>query len=46
LDPALFVIPTGFRQVEDIERNPSSNFPNQWSIAWNRLRESVARLFE
>ena len=45
LDPALFVIPTGFRQVEHIERNPSSNFPNQWSIAWYRFRESVARLF-
>ncbi len=45
LDPALFAIPTGFRQVERIDRNPPANLPNQWSVAWDRLKVSVARLF-
>ena len=45
LDPALFVIPTGFRQTEHIDRNPPANLPNQWIVAWDRLKASVARLF-
>jgi hypothetical protein len=45
LDPALFTIPTGFRQVAHIERNPPANLPSQWSIAWDRFKSSVARLF-
>jgi len=45
LDPALFTIPTGFRQVEHIERNPPANIPSQWSIAWDRFKANVARLF-
>jgi hypothetical protein len=45
LDPALFAIPTGFRQVEHIDRNPPANLPNQWSGALDRLKASVARLF-
>jgi hypothetical protein len=45
LDPALFAVPTGFRQVEHIDRNPPANLPNQWSIAWERFKASVARLF-
>jgi len=45
LDPALFTIPTGFLQVEHIERNPPANLPSQWSVAWDRFRASVARLF-
>jgi len=45
LDPALFTIPTGFLQVEHIERNPPANLPSQWSIAWDRFKASVARLF-
>lgn len=45
LDPALFAIPTGFRQAEHIDRNPPANLPNQWSVAWDRLKASVARLF-
>lgn len=45
LEAALFTIPTGFRQVEHIDRNPPSNLPNQWSIAWERFKASVGRLF-
>jgi hypothetical protein len=45
LDPALFTIPTGLRQVEHIDRNPPTDLPNQWSMAWDRFKASVARLF-
>jgi hypothetical protein len=45
LDPALFTIPTGFLQVEHIERNPPANLSSQWSVAWDRFKASVARLF-
>jgi hypothetical protein len=45
LDPALFTIPSGFRQVEHIDRNPPTDLPNQWSMAWDRFKASVARLF-
>jgi len=45
LDSALFTIPTGFLQVAHIERNPPANLPSQWSIAWDRFKASVARLF-
>lgn len=44
LDPALFTIPTGFRQVEHIERDPPPSLPNQGS-AWERFKASVARVF-
>lgn len=45
LDPGLFAVPTGFRHVKQIDRNPPPNPPNQWSIAWERFKASVARLF-
>ena len=45
LDPALFTIPAGFRQVERIERNPPAELPSQWSITWDRFKASVAHLF-
>ena len=45
LDPALFTIPTGFRQAEHIDRNPPIDRPNQWSMTWDRIKTSVARLF-
>ncbi|MGC1108009.1 MAG: hypothetical protein WA876_15885 [Candidatus Acidiferrales bacterium] len=45
LDPALFTIPTGFHQVEYIGRNPLTDVPNQWSMAWDCFRVSLARLF-
>jgi len=44
LDPTLFEIPSGFKQVDHIERNPSvSAFANQ-SNFWQRVRASVAGL--
>ena len=45
LDPGLFSIPTSFRQVEHINRNPPTSLPSQWSMAWNRFKASVTRLF-
>jgi hypothetical protein len=45
LDSALFAVPTGFRQVERIERNPTPILPSQWSLAWDRFTTSVKRLF-
>ncbi len=45
LGPALFTTPTEFRQVEHIERYSPANLPSQWSIAWDRFKASVARLF-
>jgi hypothetical protein len=45
LNPALFTIPTGFRQVEHIDRNPPTDLPNRWSMAWDRFKASAARLF-
>jgi hypothetical protein len=46
LDAALFAVPTGFRQVEHIERNPPPILPSQWSLAWDRFTTSVKRLFD
>jgi hypothetical protein len=46
LDPALFEIPPGFRQVEHIERNPPpSAFASPPKDFWQRLRDGVAGLF-
>lgn len=45
LDPGLFTVPTGFRQVKQIDRDPPPNPPNPSSIAWERFKASVARLF-
>ena len=45
LDPAVFTIPTGFRRVEHIDGNPPATLPNRWSMAWDRFKASVARLF-
>ena len=42
LDPGLFTVPTGFRQVKQID---SEWLPNQWSVAWDRFKASLARLF-
>ena len=43
LDPGLFTVPTGFRQVKQIDRDPPANLPNQ--PTWDRFKASVARLF-
>ena len=46
LDPALFEIPPGFKQVDQIERNPpASAFANPPKDLWQRLKDSVASLF-
>ena len=45
LDPGLFAISTGFRRVEHIDRNPPTNLPDDWSLTWECLKASVARLF-
>ena len=45
LDPGLFTVPTGFRQVKQIDRDPPANSPNPWSMAWEGFKASVARLF-
>jgi hypothetical protein len=46
LDPALFEIPSGFKHVEHIERNPvAPGSSSQISYLWQRLKASVAGLF-
>jgi hypothetical protein len=46
LDPALFEIPSGFKHVEHIERNPmASASSSRISYLWQRLKASVADLF-
>ncbi|MFZ0798082.1 MAG: hypothetical protein WCA13_01065 [Terriglobales bacterium] len=46
LDPALFEIPPGFKQVGQIERNPpASAFATPPKDFWQRLRDSVAGFF-
>jgi hypothetical protein len=48
LDPGLFEIPSGFRHVEHIERNPTpsaSSSPMQIKDLWQRLKASVKSLF-
>jgi hypothetical protein len=46
LDPALFEIPTGFKLVDHIERNPpASAFSSQGKDFWQRVRDGVTELF-
>jgi len=45
LDPALFAIPAGFRQVEHIEPNPPAILPSPWRLVWDRFTSNVKRLF-
>ena len=45
LDPGLFTVPTGFRQVKQIDRAWLPNQWSEWSVAWDRFKASVARLF-
>jgi hypothetical protein len=46
LDSTLFEIPPGFKQVDQIERNPPpSAFASPPKDFWQRLRDSVAGLF-
>ena len=46
LDPALFEVPRGFRQVDAIKRNPPVPFLMQWRFAWQRWRVKLARMFD
>ena len=46
LDPALFSIPDGFRQVRHIESNPPpSPIPGRWGMAWQQFLYRLPRLF-
>jgi hypothetical protein len=46
LDPALFEIPPGFKQVDQIERNPpASAFVRPTQGFWQRFKDSVAGFF-
>jgi hypothetical protein len=45
LDPGLFSVPPGFRQVEHIERNPSPTLSEQWNAIWERFKAGVTGLF-
>jgi hypothetical protein len=46
LDPSLFEIPSGFRQVNHIERNAAtSSFAGQPTDLWQRVKLTVASLF-
>src|SRR5437660_1705196 len=45
LDPGLFTVPTGFRQVKQIDRDPPPNPPNPWSMAWNRFKSKCGSSF-
>ncbi len=46
LDPALFEIPPGFKQVDHIERNPAASaFASPPKDFWQRFRARVAGLF-
>jgi hypothetical protein len=44
-DPALFEIPSGFKRVDHIDRNPAASASNQISYLWQRFKASVAGLF-
>jgi hypothetical protein len=47
LDPALFEIPAGFKQVDRIERNPrADDLAGQGLDLWQRVKASVARFFD
>jgi hypothetical protein len=46
LDPALFEIPSGFRQVDHIERGPAASaFSSQPKDFWQRVKTGLADLF-
>jgi hypothetical protein len=46
LDPALFEVPPGFKQVDHLERNPAASaFASQPKDFWQRVKSSVAGLF-
>lgn len=46
LDPELFAVPSGFRKVDEIERNPPRSLTNQLNMAWEEFKAGVSRIFE
>jgi hypothetical protein len=46
LDPALFEIPAGFKQVDRIERNPRAADLAGHQDLWERFKAGVARFFD
>jgi hypothetical protein len=46
LDPALFEIPAGFKQVDHLERNPPAADLAGHQDLWERFKASVARFFD
>jgi hypothetical protein len=46
LDPALFEIPSGFKRVERIQRNPTLSASSVQSVSfWQRFKADLARFF-
>ena len=46
LDPALFSVPDGFRQVRHIESSPPpSPIPGRWGMAWQQFLYRFLRVF-
>jgi hypothetical protein len=46
LDPAMFEVPAGFKQVDRIERNPSADgLAGQGQDLWQRFKAGVSRFF-
>jgi hypothetical protein len=46
LDPALFEVPAGFRQVAHIETSPPIDWQTAWANGWVRFKAKVERLFD
>jgi hypothetical protein len=46
LDPAVFEIPAGFRQVTHIETNPPVDWRTELVLAWERFKARVVKLFD
>ncbi len=45
LDPALFEIPKGFREVAHIDTSPKLDWQTAWNNAWVRFKARLERLF-
>jgi hypothetical protein len=45
LDPSLFEVPHGFKQVKRIERNPPINSSKGVAELWQRMKYTISRWF-
>ena len=45
LDPAVFEVPAGFREVAHVDTNPPVDWQTAWSNAWVRFKARVEKLF-